>query len=61
MSGGCSTGWAAMGIAVLAQPMGLEPGRPGAGRVCYLLAIVFAAAGTGPVPVTGRERSAGGR
>ena len=54
-------GWAAIGIAVLALPMGLGPGHPGAGRVCYLLAIVLAAAGAGLVPVTGRKRPAGGR
>ena len=54
-------GWAAIGIAVLALPMGLDPGHPGAGRVCYLLAIVLAAAGAGLVPVTGRQRPAGGR
>ena len=55
-------GWAAIGIAILALPTGLDPGHPGAGRVCYLLAIVLAAAGAGLVlprtPVTGQERPA---
>jgi len=61
--GSWQAGWAAIGIAVLALPMGLGPGHPGAGRVCYLLAIVPAAAGAGAglVPVTGRQRPAGGR
>jgi len=58
-------GWAAIGIAALALPAGLDPGHPGAGRVCYLLAMVLAAAGAGLVrprpPVTGRERPAEGR
>jgi len=57
-------GWAAVGIAVLALPIGLDPGHPGAGRLCYLLAIVLAAAGTGLVrpraPVTSRGRPAEG-
>jgi hypothetical protein len=47
-------GWAAVGIAVLALPTGLDPGHPGAGRVCYLLAIAAAAAWAGLVRPGGR-------
>jgi hypothetical protein len=56
-------GWAAIGIAVLALPAGLHLGHPGAGRACYLLAIVLAAAGAGLVRprVTGQGQPAGGR
>jgi hypothetical protein len=63
--GSRQAGWAAIGIAALALPTGLDPGHPGAGRMCYLLAIMLAAAGAGLVrprpPVTSRERPAEGR
>jgi hypothetical protein len=63
--GSRQAGWAAIGIALLALPTALDPRHPGAGRMCYLLAIVLAAAGAGLVrprlPVTSRERPAEGR
>lgn len=42
-------GWAAIALAALALPVGLDPGRPGVGRVYYVAAMILAAIGAGLV------------